>query len=104
MFRGCGACLTSNLSCASRGGIRRKRVCESWRRTNNHELCPLLDPKAVHPGADLVTAAHLGVSGGEGVEEGAVATAEVAHADVPLRVGRYFEMLARKELVRDAHM
>src|SRR5438045_959389 len=63
-----------------------------------------LDPKPVHSGPDLIAGGHFGVLGWEGIEERAVPAAEVADADGAFGIGDDFEVLARQELVGDAHV
>src|SRR5689334_1322625 len=67
-------------------------------------LYAMFDPEAVHAGADLVAAAHLGVLGRQRVEERPVARPEVADTDRAVGIGKHFEVAAGQELVGHAHV
>src|SRR5689334_1861944 len=103
---------TSGLSMRADNG-RRMRTAESAIRLITHSPLPLkiwrglyamFDAEAVHAGADLVAAAHLGVLGRQRVEERPVARPEVADTDRAVGIGKHFEVAAGQELVGHAHV
>src|SRR5687768_660027 len=64
----------------------------------------MVDAKPIDAGANLVACLDFGVFRRQGVEEGAVAAAEVADADRAVLVANHFEVLAGQKLVRYAHV
>src|SRR5438128_3797128 len=64
----------------------------------------VLDAETINAGTNLIAAVHLGVARRQGIEEGAVAAAEVADADRAVGVGHHLEVLAGQKFVGHAHV
>src|SRR5436190_14018982 len=64
----------------------------------------MLDAEAVVARANLIAGMHLRIARRQRVEERSVSAAEIADADDSFGVGDDFEVLARQELIRNAHV
>ena len=74
------------------------------RGPSSHSLPSVLDPEAVHAGADFVARIDRRVLRRGSIEERPVAAAEVLHADGSAGVGCDLEMTAGEELVRNTNV